>query len=933
MRKRLQALAPPMIVMALAVTDAQPIGAQAGEQIPTRDTVVTAIEKRGGRPLAKGYRASWSHDGKRIAFGRLVPSDRGATAGGVAILDLKSGTVTAVTDAGKDAAWAPIADGLLAYARGTGKDEELWVVEPSGKNDRKVADGGYPSWSADGKTLFFRGHRDGALRLLAVEWGHDGPLGEPTIIRDISSWYPAVSFDGKQFAYRTKHRLVVVGQEQTDRTRTWRLPEGAGFLGGWSPDGKRLAFGGYGGSDPLGLWVLNVETGQAVQFAPGYCTLPVWSPDGSKLAFDVRDRTGFEIWLVEAKALDGLQPALMCDPYELPSGGVDELLEFVEDLRKFPPTTREQTRVDLDRRAEAIRQAAEQILLSADRSSAANEIAIAALLESRLLKLGSMKSEEQRQVLEQVRGYLAAGTGTAFVDDAKRLTGLVLAQVDDWTDRDALIAETCKSFAELLSKRQDAKLDDRISLLQGVAHRFDLVGNEMKIEGTTLGGAALDMSAYGGKTVLIDFWTSWCPFCWPEIVHTKEIYEAYHDRGLEVIGISLDRDRKRLEDWLKSVPLPWTVVHDEKLGWNQPTASYYGVLGVPTMILINADGKVVSIQARGEELERQLEKLLPHPALSRTPRRSQVTSDTGRKPLVNSIGMKLVLVPAGEFLMGSSETNAELVEAYGAYHPNVEKSTLEADFALEHPQHRVRISEPFYLGIHEVTVGQFRRFVDAEGYRTDAERNGSGSLGTEDSRRGQESEYTWRSTAYAGFVRPDDHPVIHVSWNDAMAFCRWLSRQEDVTYRLPTEAEWEYACRAGTTTRYYHGDNVEGLTLTANVADAILRAESGVAIAIRGIDGYQFTAPVGTFRPNRFGLYDMHGNVSEWCADWFDSEYYGDSPLEDPPGPSEGSRRVLRGGDCYNGPAACRSAFRSAASPDYREGFTGFRVVRSQSGR
>ena len=126
-----------------------------------------------------------------------------------------------------------------------------------------------------------------------------------------------------------------------------------------------------------------------------------------------------------------------------------------------------------------------------------------------------------------------------------------------------------------------------------------------------------------------------------------------------------------------------------------------------------------------------------------------------------------------------------------------------------------------------------------------------------------------------GFAQSDNHPVLNVSWNDAMEFCRWLSREEGKTCRLPTEAEWEYACRAGTTTRYFHGNDSEGLEKMGNVADAAFVGQfpelEGV---VRANDGYAYTSPVGSFLQNAFGLSDMHGNVWEWCADWYNPEYY-----------------------------------------------------------
>jgi formylglycine-generating enzyme required for sulfatase activity len=289
--------------------------------------------------------------------------------------------------------------------------------------------------------------------------------------------------------------------------------------------------------------------------------------------------------------------------------------------------------------------------------------------------------------------------------------------------------------------------------------------------------------------------------------------------------------------------------------------------------------------------------------------------------ITNSLGMTLALIPSGEFQMGSTPADIERMTQFDA-------SLTKDSCREEQPQHRVRIPKPFYLGIHEVTVGQFAQFVQA-GYKTEAERDGKGGRGFNNSKRrfeGYDPKYTWRST---GFPQDDRYPVVNVTWTDAVAFCEWLGRKEKHKYRLPTEAEWEYACRAGTGTLYYHGDDPEGLPQVANVADgtakANLKFEKWETIAAQ--DGFVFSAPVGSFQPNAFGLYDMHGNVWEWCADWLDTGYYRRSPLVNPQGPQSGSHRVLRGGCWFFYGRACRSAGRGKFAPGERDFSIGFRVA------
>jgi formylglycine-generating enzyme required for sulfatase activity len=246
----------------------------------------------------------------------------------------------------------------------------------------------------------------------------------------------------------------------------------------------------------------------------------------------------------------------------------------------------------------------------------------------------------------------------------------------------------------------------------------------------------------------------------------------------------------------------------------------------------------------------------------------------------------------------------------------------------EQPQHRVRITVAYYLSTHEVTRGAFQRFVTATGYRTEAERDGLGCNGLDASRGAivRRPACVWH---HPGFEQTAAHPVVCVSWNDARAYCQWLADQTGRSMRLPTEAEWEYACRSGSDSRYSTGESPQSLWGNANLADiALQRVFRGADWAAAWDDGYPFTAPVGLFRPNAFGLYDMHGNVGEWCSDWFDGEYYSQSPIEDPGGPVHARDfHVVRGGSWYNHGLACRAANRHDGVPTARSQTNGFRVA------
>jgi sulfatase modifying factor 1 len=282
---------------------------------------------------------------------------------------------------------------------------------------------------------------------------------------------------------------------------------------------------------------------------------------------------------------------------------------------------------------------------------------------------------------------------------------------------------------------------------------------------------------------------------------------------------------------------------------------------------------------------------------------------------VNSIGMKLVRIPPGEFEMGSPANEA-------------------GHAANEGPVHHVRITRPFEMGAHEVTNAQFRAFAEVTAYETEAQLDVEGGIGLgidfERAVAVRDVHADWRNPGFPGFLPGPDHPVLLVSWQDAEAFCRWLSAKEGRTYRLPTEAEWEYAARAGTKAPWWTGGDPAALATAANTADAALRTKVPRARwSADWADGHAFLAPVGSFAPNAFALHDMHGNVWEWCLDWYGADTYATSPVDDPQGPATGSFHAVRGGSWWNDAAANRSAQRLSWKPMFRFSLlTGFRVVR-----
>ncbi|QDT45225.1 Serine/threonine-protein kinase pkn1 [Gimesia alba] len=316
----------------------------------------------------------------------------------------------------------------------------------------------------------------------------------------------------------------------------------------------------------------------------------------------------------------------------------------------------------------------------------------------------------------------------------------------------------------------------------------------------------------------------------------------------------------------------------------------------------------------------------------------------------NSLKMELRSIPAGEFDMGFNHSGGfeELMTDFP-------RSITPRDIAgEERPIHRVRISKAFEMGAHEVTIGQFRQFCEATGYRTTGETSGAGSVGfapvgveqaTQTGKQrtfSQRPEFTWRSP---GFAQNESHPVVGVSWEDANAFCRWLSKKEGTTYRLPTEAEWEYVCRAGNSNWFSFGDAFRGrIQQHANVADFTLEHKHPGLVMRQWLvdpqkdpgDAFAFTAPVGSFQANAWGVYDLHGNVWEWCQDRYLAKLYqrravktGTSidPLNLESQDDLDDWRVIRGGAWSTGPLLCRAQARGFFGSSSAACYIGFRVV------
>lgn len=260
-----------------------------------------------------------------------------------------------------------------------------------------------------------------------------------------------------------------------------------------------------------------------------------------------------------------------------------------------------------------------------------------------------------------------------------------------------------------------------------------------------------------------------------------------------------------------------------------------------------------------------------------------------REPLT---GMDFVWIPAGSFVMGQTEPGEkELIRELGA-------SRYQRYCSEEKPRHQVRV-DGFWLGRYEVTNAQYRFF------------------------RANHDSHEYKGIS----LNEDRQPVVEVSWEDAVAYAHWLAVRCGRGCRLPTEAEWEYACRAGSETVRFWGDGIREVCTYANVAD-LSAGELWPTWSVHDCrDGFAATSSVGSFSPNRFGLYDMLGNVWEWCSDWFGKGYYELGPQSNPQGPQSGAYRILRGACWDSAPRYVRSASRNMRSPGSSGYALGFRLA------
>lgn len=320
----------------------------------------------------------------------------------------------------------------------------------------------------------------------------------------------------------------------------------------------------------------------------------------------------FSIPQVSSLAADQLVRAATArqtvDRFAVPDGGVAELVSFVNTLQHFRPKTAAEFAEQRKRFPGAIQTAAKRILaLESDRQSDAARKATAILLEFRIQQLPKANKADQRAALADLRVYLR-NAPTLTKDDLA--LAFQAAESLQCCGSCELACEAYRDFGERFASHDDEAIARHGTHMLGLARRLAALGKPLEIDGVTFSGEAFDWSQYRGKVVLVDFWATWCRNCNAELANIERCYQDYHERGFEVVGVSLDRDRQKLGQFLATHQLPWVTLFEEGAGWGHPLARHYGITEVPTLMLVDQTGKVIALDASGSELKQQLDELL-----------------------------------------------------------------------------------------------------------------------------------------------------------------------------------------------------------------------------------------------------------------------------------------------------------------------------------
>lgn len=294
------------------------------------------------------------------------------------------------------------------------------------------------------------------------------------------------------------------------------------------------------------------------------------------------------------------------DRYAVPQGDdVPRLVQFIQELMQFRPGSQGEAIAHQQKVVPALKKAAERIQkLEKDPASEPAKLATRLLLQIRIVQLGEAGPEEAKKVFEDVKAHL---TSLKQPEPADLGLGVQTARILEQLDH-PLAQSAYETFGEILANNENEGVAMRGKLMLGAVRRMKLVGDKMQLTGTTVDGKTFNLDDLKGKVVLVDFWATWCGPCLAELPNIQALYDKYHDKGFEVVGISLDQDRPALEEYLKEKEIPWTTLHENDGQGQHPAALHYAVESIPFMVLVGRDGKVLSTEARGEVLAGLLEK-------------------------------------------------------------------------------------------------------------------------------------------------------------------------------------------------------------------------------------------------------------------------------------------------------------------------------------